>query len=78
MERPKTGFGVPLGRLLRGRLREWAEALLDPATLRAQGLLKVEPIREKWNDHLAGKGNWKYHLWGVLTFQAWLQQNGGR
>ena len=73
-DRPKMGFGIPFGRLLRGRLRDWAESLLDPATLRAQGLLEVEPSREKWNEHLAGRQNWKYHLWGVLMLQAWLQQ----
>ena len=36
-ERPKSGFGVPLGSWLRADLREWAEALLDPAGLRRHG-----------------------------------------
>jgi asparagine synthase (glutamine-hydrolysing) len=73
IERPKMGFGIPLETLLRGRLRDWAESLLDPATLRAQGFLDVAPIRAKWNEHLAGKGEWKHFIWAVLMFQAWLE-----
>jgi asparagine synthase (glutamine-hydrolysing) len=72
IDRPKMGFGIPLETWLRGRLRDWAESLLDPARMRAQGLLDPAPIREKWEEHLAGKGEWKHHLWAVLMLQAWL------
>ncbi len=75
IERPKMGFGIPLEAWLRGRLRDWAESLLDPAAMRAQGLLDPAPIREKWEEHVAGKGEWKHHLWAVLMLQAWLAEN---
>ncbi|HSY52281.1 MAG TPA: asparagine synthase (glutamine-hydrolyzing) [Thermoanaerobaculia bacterium] len=74
IERPKMGFGIPLDELLRGPLRGWAESLLDPATMRAQGFLDVAPIRAAWDDQIAGRKDWKYHLWAVLMLQAWLQQ----
>lgn len=75
IERPKMGFGLPLDTLLTGRLRDWAESLLDPATIRGQGFLDAAPIRAKWDDHLAGKGEWKQYLWAVLMLQAWLEKS---
>jgi len=72
IERPKMGFGLPLETLLREQLRDWAESLLDPKSL--QNFFDVAPIRAKWDDHLAGKGEWKQHIWAVLMFQAWLKE----
>lgn len=75
IERPKMGFGVPIGDWLRGPLRDWAEALIDPARLRNEGFFNPGPIRAKWEEHLSGQGNGQYHLWDILMFQAWLEKN---
>lgn len=74
IERPKAGFSVPIGSWLRGPLREWAEELLDPKKLIEQGFFACEPIRKKWEEHLDRKRDWSSQLWGVLMFQAWLNE----
>jgi len=73
IERPKRGFGIPIDNWLRGPLRSWAEALLDERRLRVEGFLNPAPIRSKWEEHLSGKRNWQYHLWDILMFQSWLE-----
>jgi asparagine synthase (glutamine-hydrolysing) len=74
IERPKVGFGIPIGGWLRGELRDWVEHLLAPAALVRGGLLNAAPIREAWQAHLDGRRDEQHRLWTVLMFQAWRER----
>jgi asparagine synthase (glutamine-hydrolysing) len=72
-ERPKTGFGVPIGEWLRGPLREWAEELLDERRLKDNGFVDPQAVRIVWRQHLAGRANGQYLLWPVLMLMSWIE-----
>jgi asparagine synthase (glutamine-hydrolysing) len=74
IERPKMGFGIPLGEWLRGPLRDWAEGLLAENRLRDAALLDHKVVRRFWQEHLDGSRNWQHLLWDVLILEAWRER----
>lgn len=73
--RPKMGFDPPLAEWLRGPLREWSYDLLSPERLRAQGLLRPEPVAAALDAHNSGRRNLDYALWTLLMLQSWLESS---
>jgi asparagine synthase (glutamine-hydrolysing) len=74
MQRPKSGFGIPVGEWVRGPLREWAEDLLAESRLRRDGILHAAPVRERWSRHLARLSSEDDFIWQLLMLQAWLAE----
>jgi asparagine synthase (glutamine-hydrolysing) len=72
-ERPKAGFGLPVGDWLRGPLRGWAEELLDAKTIRSEGWFDADLVVSRWQQHRTGARDSTAALWSILMFQAWLK-----
>jgi asparagine synthase (glutamine-hydrolysing) len=70
VDRPKMGFGIPVGEWIRGPLRPWAEDMLSPGAL-ADGLFDGAAVRRWFAEFLAGRRDAQHGLWALLQFQAW-------
>lgn len=71
VDRPKSGFGLPVDDWLRGSLRGWAEELIASAPVREY--LDRRIIDAVWTAHQSRRRNHAYELWDVLMFAAWAQ-----
>lgn len=76
-DRPKAGFAIPVGQWIRGPLRPWAEELLDPKRMAADGWFDTVIVQRRWQDHLAGRRDSTPALWAMLMFQAWMLDQRG-
>jgi asparagine synthase (glutamine-hydrolysing) len=78
VDRPKQGFGVPLGQWLREPLRDWSESLLSESALKAHAPFNVSNVRALWAAHQRNEHDHSPALWSVLMFQAWAQARATR
>jgi asparagine synthase (glutamine-hydrolysing) len=75
VNRPKHGFGVPVGRWFRGELRPLVEDTLLPRP-RLGRWLRVSAIRDLLDSHNAGRTDAGHRLWTLLTLELWLRKHG--
>ena len=72
VDRPKTGFSVPVASWLRGPLRDWSEALLfdDPR----DEWLSARAVRSSWHALLRGGDQEALAIWAAVMLQAWRKR----
>jgi asparagine synthase (glutamine-hydrolysing) len=71
VDRPKQGFGVPVGSWLRRELRPWVEELLSAERIAARGYFRPEPVRQLLREHLDGNADHTYKLWNLAMLELW-------
>jgi asparagine synthase (glutamine-hydrolysing) len=69
--RRKRGLSVPIGRWLRGPLREWAESTLREGRLEQVGIPKAAALG-LFFDHCERRGEYARALWTLLVLCEWL------
>lgn len=76
LDRPKTGFAVPLAEWLRNDLKDWASNLLSNNNLIRQQIFDVHIISDVWSEHQSGLVDHSDRLWTILMLQLWLEKRG--
>jgi asparagine synthase (glutamine-hydrolysing) len=73
LRRRKMGFGVPLGRWLRGNLKELLVDTVLSDTALARGYFRPAAVREMVHTHMEGSDRFQYLLWDLLLLERWHQ-----
>ena len=71
--RPKEGFDIPAHHWLRTVLRPLLTETLSEQNVRQSGIFAWEPIHSVLRAHLERRGNFGYHLWGLLILFLWMK-----
>jgi asparagine synthase (glutamine-hydrolysing) len=71
IERPKKGFGAPVGQWLRGPLREMLTDTLSPARLARGGWFNPAPVTRLVDEHLSGRHDHRKALYTLLVLEHW-------
>ena len=72
--RPKMGFGIPLGKFIENKLKDEINYFLNSSSIKEQGLFKVDSYKKIWEEHLSGKRNWQFLIWNFYIFQKWHEK----
>ncbi len=73
LDRPKGGFGIPLGEWMRDELREAFAEYLRPAALR-DSVWNPRAVERLWREHQTGRRDRFWELWNVFVFEVWRQK----
>jgi asparagine synthase (glutamine-hydrolysing) len=71
IDRPKSGFSVPIDAWLRGPLREWAGDLLSADRISRMGVLHARHVADAWSSFSAGGAQSALGIWALVTLVCW-------
>jgi asparagine synthase (glutamine-hydrolysing) len=75
IERPKMGFGNPIGHLLRSDLKNWADQIISSDNEQVEKYVNINKINEIWKLHKNNKKDYSNIIWNFLILKNWLKEN---
>jgi asparagine synthase (glutamine-hydrolysing) len=74
LRRKKVGLDIPAHDWLRGPLRELLRDTLSVDAIGRTKLFRPEVVQGFIHRHLERRGNFGFHLWGLMTLFLWLNK----
>ena len=74
MDRPKTGFSLPIYSWLRGDLSYLVDEYLSPTSLEQSGFFNVPWVSQQVNLFKLNKLHYQPFIWKLLMFQMWYNK----
>jgi len=72
----KRGFSIPAARWLRNELRFTAEEVIFDSNRELNRFLRVETVRQLWNEHQKSHKDHSVLLWGLMMLGLWEKHFG--
>lgn len=73
IDQPKTGFGIPIGKWMKGSLSEFAHSMIFNDDLSDLNLVDNKQLKIIWKDHQSGKFDYSSLLWSFVSLGAWFE-----
>ena len=72
-DRPKMGFGIPIGELLRTELKDWAFDILSRNNCNKHNFFNYDIVHKILKNHLTFKENNEFKIWSLIQFNLWYE-----
>ena len=74
VNKPKIGFGIPLGMILRTTLRSYVEDLFAVAQTRVNLPIDFKKLYLMWFSFLEGKSEYEDQIWRAVILFGWMEK----
>jgi asparagine synthase (glutamine-hydrolysing) len=74
MDRPKTGFAIPIEKWLVADLKEQVLYYLNRQTIQSEGIFNSDQVNKLVVDFFNGKKEYATKIWYLLMFEMWYKQ----
>jgi len=74
MDRPKSGFSLPINSWLKGDLKPFVEEMLSESMIRHTGFMNIQEVDRIKNQFSSGANCDQSVIWRILQFQMWYKR----